>query len=170
MKKALIVIDMQNDFVFDALGSADAQKILPNVIKRIEKARADGEQVIFTRDSHENDYLTTQEGRKLPVPHCIKGTRGWAICDGLYQSGDLVFDKPVFGSIELAKYLQQKSFDSIEFIGVCTDICVVSNVLLAKAVCLQTEVFVRENCCAGLSKDKHNAALETMRSCQVTVL
>ena len=170
MKKALIVIDMQNDFVFDALGSADAQKILPNVIKRIEKARADGEQVIFTRDSHENDYLTTQEGRKLPVPHCIKGTRVWAICDGLYQSGDLVFDKPVFGSIELAKYLQQKSFDSIEFIGVCTDICVVSNVLLAKAVCLQTEVFVRENCCAGLSKDKHNAALETMRSCQVTVL
>lgn len=170
MKKALIVIDMQNDFVFDALGSADAQKILPNVIKRIEKARADGEQVIFTRDTHENDYLTTQEGRKLPVPHCIKGTRGWAICDGLYQSGDLVFDKPVFGSIELAKYLQQKSFDGIEFIGVCTDICVVSNVLLAKAVCLQTEVFVRENCCAGLSKDKHNAALETMRSCQVTVL
>ena len=170
MKKALIVIDMQNDFVFDALGSADAQKILPNVIKRIEKARADGEQVIFTRDTHENDYLTTQEGRKLPVPHCIKGTRGWAICDGLYQSGDVVFDKPVFGSIELAKYLQQKSFDSIEFIGVCTDICVVSNVLLAKAVCLQTEVFVRENCCAGLSKDKHNAALETMRSCQVTVL
>ena len=170
MKKALIVIDMQNDFVFDALGSADAQKILPNVIKRIEKARADGEQVIFTRDTHENDYLTTQEGRKLPVPHCIKGTRGWAICDGLYQSGDVVFDKPVFGSIELAKYLQQKSFDSIEFIGVCTDICVVSNVLLAKAVCLQTEVFVCENCCAGLSKDKHNAALETMRSCQVTVL
>ena len=170
MKKALIVIDMQNDFVFDALGSADAQEILPNVIKRIEKARADGEQVIFTRDTHENDYLTTQEGRKLPVPHCIKGTRGWAICDGLYQSGDVVFDKPVFGSIELAKYLQQKSFDSIEFIGVCTDICVVSNVLLAKAVCLQTEVFVRENCFAGLSKDKHNAALETMRSCQVTVL
>lgn len=170
MKKALIVIDMQNDFVFDALGSADAQEILPNVIKRVEKARADGEQVIFTRDTHDSDYSTTQEGRKLPISHCVKGTHGWAICDGLYQLGDVVFDKPVFGSTELAKYLQQQSFDSVEFIGVCTDICVVSNVLLAKAVCLQTEIFVRENCCAGLSKDKHKAALETMRSCQVTVL
>ena len=170
MKKALIVIDVQNDFIFDALGSADAQKIFPNVQKRVSQARLDGEQIIFTRDTHGDDYMQTQEGRKLPVPHCIKGTRGWEICEGLYQTGDVVFDKPTFGSIELAKYLQSQSFDVIEFIGVCTDICVVSNVLLAKALCLQAEVFVRADCCAGISPQTHAAALQTMQSCQVAVL
>lgn len=170
MKKALVVIDMQNDFVFGALGSADAQAMLPNVVKRVQQARLDGEQVIFTRDTHGEEYLRTQEGKKLPVPHCIKATDGWAICDGLYEKGDVVFDKPVFGSVELSAYLQARAFDSVEFIGVCTDICVVSNVLLAKATCLETEISVRADCCAGLSQAKHEAALETMRSCQVSVI
>ena len=170
MKKALVVIDMQNDFVFGALGSADAQAVLPNVVQRVQQARMSGEQVIFTRDTHGEEYLHTQEGKKLPVPHCIKDTDGWQICSGLYKAGDVVFDKPVFGSTELAAYLQAQAFDLVEFVGVCTDICVVSNVLLAKAVCLQTEIFVRASCCAGLSKEKHEAALETMKSCQVTVL
>ena len=170
MKKALVVIDMQNDFVFGALGSADAQAILPNVINRVKQARQCGEQVIFTRDTHGENYADTQEGRKLPVAHCIKDTKGWEICKGLYQAGDVVFDKPVFGSMNLAAYLQTQAFESVEFIGVCTDICVVSNVLLAKATCLNAEVFVRADCCAGLTKEKHAAALETMSSCQVTVL
>jgi nicotinamidase-related amidase len=170
MKKALVVIDMQYDFVFGALGSADAQAILPNVAERIRQARQNGEQVIFTRDTHGADYATTQEGKKLPVAHCVKDTAGWEICEGLYQAGELVFDKPVFGSLELASYLQAQAFDSVEFIGVCTDICVVSNVLLAKATCLETEIFVRADCCAGVTKEKHAAALETMSSCQVTVL
>lgn len=169
MKKALVVIDMQNDFVFGALGSADAQAVLPNVAQRVKQARIDGEQVLFTRDTHGKDYLNTQEGKKLPVPHCIKNTDGWEICEGLYRAGDVVFDKQVFGSTELAAYLQAQAFDQVEFIGVCTDICVVSNVLLAKAVCLDTEISVRADCCAGLSKAKHEAALETMRSCQVSV-
>ncbi len=170
MNTALIIIDMQKDFVTGALGSADAQAILPAVRTRIENARKNGEKIIFTRDTHGDDYFNTQEGKKLPVAHCIKDTDGWQICDGLYRQGDLVFDKPVFGSTELAQYLKEQAFDSVEFIGVCTDICVVSNVLLAKAVCLDTEIFVRASCCAGLSKQKHEAALETMRSCQVAVL
>ncbi len=170
MKKALVVIDMQNDFVFGSLGSADAQAILPNVIERVKNARQNGEQVIFTRDTHGKDYLTTQEGKKLPILHCIKDTEGWSVCKGLQETDDVVFDKAVFGSTELASYLQQQAFESVEFIGVCTDICVVSNVLLAKAVCLDAEIFVRADCCAGLSKEKHVAALETMQSCQVTII
>lgn len=170
MKKALVVIDMQNDFVFGSLGSADAQAILPNVTERVKNARQNGEQVIFTRDTHGKDYLTTQEGKKLPILHCIKDTEGWSVCKGLQETGDVVFDKAVFGSIELASYLQQQAFESVEFIGVCTDICVVSNVLLAKAICLDAEIFVRADCCAGLSKEKHAAALETMQSCQVTII
>ena len=170
MKKALVVIDMQKDFVTGVLGTAESQAILPAVVSRIEEGRENGETILFTRDTHGENYSCTQEGKKLPVPHCIKDSEGWQICDGLYQSGDLVFDKPVFGSLELAKYLQEQNFDIVEFIGVCTDICVVSNVLLTKATCFNTEVYVRANCCAGVTVEKHECALETMRSCQVTVL
>ena len=170
MKKALVVIDMQYDFVFGTLGSADAQAILPNVAERIRQARQNGEQVIFTRDTHGADYATTQEGKKLPVAHCVKDTAGWEICEGLYQAGELVFDKPVFGSLELASYLQAQAFDCVEFVGVCTDICVLSNAILIKAKKPETAVAVVANACAGVTPETHQAALVAMRSCQVKIL
>jgi nicotinamidase-related amidase len=170
MKEILVVVDMQKDFLTGALGSERAAAIIPVVKNRVEEARARGVQVAFTRDTHGKDYMQTQEGRKLPVPHCEKDTDGWQIADGLYEIGELVFDKPVFGSIALAEFLKTKGFDKITFVGVCTDICVVSNVLLAKAYCPEAEIFVDSAACAGVTEEKHEAALETMRSCQATVL
>ena len=170
MKEILVVVDMQTDFLTGALGSADAAAVIPVVKARVDEARKKGERVVFTRDTHGKEYLQTQEGKKLPVPHCEKDTDGWQIVGGLYQDGDLVFDKPVFGSIALAEFLKAERFDKITFVGVCTDICVVSNVLLTKAYCPESEVFVISAACAGVTREKHEAALETMRSCQVTVL
>ncbi len=161
MKELLAVIDMQNDFVFGALGSSDAQAILPAVEKRISAARQAGKTVVFTRDTHGEDYLSTQEGKRLPVKHCLKDSEGWQIVGGLQKSGDKVFDKPLFASVELAEYIRRENFERVEFIGVCTDICVVSNVLLTKAFSPETEVSVCAKCCAGTSAAAHEAALLT---------
>ena len=169
MKELLAVIDMQNDFVFGALGSSDAQAILPAVEKRISAARQAGKTVVFTRDTHGEDYLSTQEGKRLPVRHCLKDSEGWQIVGGLQKSGDKVFDKPLFASVELAEYIRRENFERVEFIGVCTDICVVSNVLLTKAFSHETEVSVCAKCCAGTSAAAHEAALLTMRSCQAQI-
>ncbi|MBS1400441.1 MAG: cysteine hydrolase [Clostridia bacterium] len=169
MKELLAVIDMQNDFVFGALGSSDAQAILPAVEKRISAARQAGKTVVFTRDTHGEDYLSTQEGKRLPVRHCLKDSEGWQIVGGLQKSGDKVFDKPLFASVELAEYIRRENFERVEFIGVCTDICVVSNVLLTKAFSPETEVSVCAKCCAGTSAAAHEAALLTMRSCQAQI-
>jgi len=169
MKELLAVIDMQNDFVFGALGSSDAQAILPAVEKRISAARQAGKTVVFTRDTHGEDYLSTQEGKRLPVKHCLKDSEGWQIVGGLQKSGDKVFDKPLFASVELAEYIRRENFERVEFIGVCTDICVVSNVLLTKAFSPETEVSVCAKCCAGTSAAAHEAALLTMRSCQAQI-
>ena len=170
MKEILVVVDMQKDFLTGALGSADAAAVIPNVKACIERARAKGITVVFTRDTHGKEYFQTQEGRKLPVAHCEKDTDGWQIADGLYKEGERVFDKPVFGSVALAEFLKAEGFDKIGFIGVCTDICVVSNVILAKAYCPEAEVYVNSACCAGVTREAHEAALKTMQSCQVTVL
>ncbi len=169
MKELLAVIDMQNDFVFGALGSSDAQAILPAVEERIFAARQAGKTVVFTRDTHGEDYLSTQEGKRLPVKHCLKDSEGWQIVGGLQKSGDKVFDKPLFASVELAEYIRRENFERVEFIGVCTDICVVSNVLLTKAFSPETEVSVCAKCCAGTSAAAHEAALLTMRSCQAQI-
>ena len=169
-KKLLVVVDMQNDFIGGALGTKEAQNILPAVRARIADARKEGEEVAFTRDTHGEDYLSTQEGKNLPVPHCIAGTAGHEIAAGLCLAGERVFDKPAFGSIELAAYVKERGFAAVELVGVCTDICVISNALLIKAFCPEAEVCVRAGCCAGVTPQSHQTALAAMRACQVKIL
>ena len=169
-KKLLVVVDMQNDFIGGALGTQEAQSILPAVRARIADARKEGEVVVFTRDTHGEEYLSTQEGKNLPVPHCIAGTAGHEIAAGLCLAGERVFDKPAFGSIELASYVKERGFAAVELVGVCTDICVISNALLIKAFCPEAEVCVRAGCCAGVTPQSHQTALAAMRACQVKIL
>lgn len=169
-KKLLVVVDMQNDFIGGALGTKEAQNILPAVRARIADARKEGEVVVFTRDTHGEEYLSTQEGKNLPVPHCIAGTAGHEIAAGLCLAGERVFDKPAFGSIELAAYVKERGFAAVELVGVCTDICVISNALLIKAFCPEAEVCVRAGCCAGVTPQSHQTALAAMRACQVKIL
>ena len=169
-KKLLVVVDMQNDFIGGALGTQEAQNILPAVRARIADARKEGEEVAFTRDTHGEEYLSTQEGKNLPVPHCIAGTAGHEIAAGLCLAGERVFDKPAFGSIELAAYVKAGGFAAVELVGVCTDICVISNALLIKAFCPEAEVCVRAGCCAGVTPQSHQTALAAMRACQVKIL
>ena len=172
MKKLLIVIDMQNDFITGSLGSAQAQAIVPNVKTKIEEYRANGDEVIFTRDTHYDNYMETQEGRMLPVPHCIDGTEGHMIADGLNEGGFYFaeFDKPTFGSLELAEKAAMEGCDEIELCGLCTDICVVSNALILKARLPETPIKVDASCCAGVTEESHRAALTTMKMCQVIVI
>ena len=169
-KKLLVVVDMQNDFIGGALGTQEAQSILPAVRARIADARKEGEEVAFTRDTHGEEYLSTKEGKNLPVPHCIAGTAGHEIAAGLCLAGERVFDKPAFGSIELAAYVKEGGFTAVELVGVCTDICVISNALLIKAFCPEAEVCVRAGCCAGVTPQSHQTALAAMRACQVKIL
>src|SRR5574344_405476 len=147
----LIVVDMQNDFVSGSLGSADAQKIVDRVVKKVQTF--DGI-VLFTQDTHHEDYLTTQEGRLLPVPHCIEGTDGCKLIPPLEQFQKehhcMIYQKNQFGSIELARYLAKQNVSSIQLIGLCTDICVVSNALLLKASLPEVPIKVDAACCAGV--------------------
>lgn len=171
MKKYLIVIDMQKDFVDGALGTKEAEAIVPAVLDKINSF--DGE-VIFTKDTHFEDYLTTSEGAMLPVEHCIKGTEGWQLILPLEkyctENNCKVYEKLTFGSVELAQdMLAEQTVESIELIGLCTDICVVSNALLLKAFLPEMTIKVDSACCAGVTPEKHAAALETMRSCQILV-
>lgn len=166
--KILVVVDMQNDFIDGALGTKEAVAIVPNVIEKIKNF--DGK-VIYTRDTHYENYMETQEGKNLPVPHCIKGTEGWEIrseIDAL-RTEDAI-DKPTFGSIELGEYLkEQENVESITFIGLCTDICVISNVMIAKAALPEVSVIVDASCCAGVTPESHTNALAAMKMCQVVV-
>ena len=172
MQDYLIVIDMQKDFVDGALGSPEAVSIVPAVRQKILDHKGP---VIFTRDTHDTDYLDTQEGRFLPVEHCIRDTAGWEIISELQDIASredvMIVDKPSFGSTRLAELLKQKRDEirHIELIGLCTDICVVSNALLIKAALPEVPVLVDSRCCAGVTTLKHESALETMRSCQVIV-
>ncbi|MBQ7097634.1 MAG: cysteine hydrolase, partial [Clostridia bacterium] len=146
MKRTLIVVDMQNDFIDMALGTKEAVAIVPAVKSKIQEYISRGDEVIFTRDTHQEDYLETPEGKKLPVPHCIQGTKGWEIADGLYVDGCKIIDKPNFGWPNW----KDEELENVELIGLCTDICVVSNALIIKAAFPDAEVSVDKNCCAGV--------------------
>lgn len=174
--KVLVVVDMQNDFITGSLGTPEAQAIVPNVKKKIEEYRKNGDLIVFTRDTHEEGYLDTREGKKLPVEHCIRGTWGWEIADGLYLD-ETILNKATFGSNSLVRYLTHGSwhggnghFTEIELVGLCTDICVVSNALLLKATFYNDcEITVDATCCAGVTPETHEAALRTMEMCQINV-
>lgn len=186
--KYLLVIDMQNDFIDAALGTKEAQAIVPNVKQKIEEYKARGDKIIFTRDTHQSDYLETMEGKKLPVEHCIKGTPGWEISSELDISiADCIIDKPNFGYVEWVdylsifnviededdwtnSYLDEETPESIEIVGLCTDICVVSNALILKAIYPEVEITVDASCCAGVTPESHKAALTTMKMCQINVI
>jgi nicotinamidase-related amidase len=168
--KTLIVIDMQNDFIYNALGSSEAQAIVPNVERKIEEYVKRGDMIIFTRDTHKDNYLETSEGKHLPVEHCIRKTEGWEIVDGLVPCGANIIDKTTFGYQYWDGYPDLELSESIELIGVCTDICVVSNALILKAQYPEMNIIVDASCCAGVTPEKHKAALEVMKSCQINVI
>ena len=170
--KVLVVVDMQNDFIDQALGTKEAVGIVDNVATKISEF--DGK-VIFTRDTHQDNYMETQEGKNLPVKHCIKGSMGWQISDKLPVSSDaVIIDKPTFGSKELGLYLEELAketeIEEIEVIGLCTDICVISNALLIKAFLPEVRITVDSSCCAGVTPQSHHTALEAMKSCQINVI
>ena len=174
MKKVLVVVDMQKDFVDGALGSKEAIAIVDKVVKKIENFDGD---IIVTYDTHHENYMETQEGANLPVPHCIKGTEGWKLDASVQAAVDKriykAIEKPTFGSTELPEYIKatyNPADIEIQLIGLCTDICVVSNALLMKANFLETKVSVDAECCAGVTPESHNAALATMKMCQVDVI
>jgi len=172
--RILIVVDMQTDFIDGTLGTKEAAAIVPAVERKIRDF--DGK-VIFTYDTHPENYLETQEGRNLPVKHCIEGTEGWrlpGVLDDLrIEKGASVYRKPTFGSRYLAQDLlalsKREKIESIELIGLCTDICVVSNALLIKAFLPETQILVDATCCAGVTPARHRAALDTMKSCQIKI-
>ncbi|MCQ2508569.1 MAG: cysteine hydrolase [Dorea sp.] len=172
MRDLLIVVDMQNDFIDGALGTKEAVAIVPNVKKKIEEFEGT---VLFTRDTHEECYMETQEGKNLPVPHCIRGTKGWEIREELeaLRTTDAI-DKVTFGSSELGPMLVKMNAEdpiqTITVIGLCTDICVISNVMIAKAFLPEVPVLVDAKCCAGVSVETHENALRAMEVCQVKVI
>ena len=172
MRKLLLVIDMQNDFIDGALGTPEAAAIVDRVVEEIGKYPAGD--IIATRDTHSENYLDTQEGRNLPVMHCVKGTLGWELNPRIAAAlkDAAIIDKPSFGSKELAEQLarmaQREELD-ITLVGLCSDICVVSNAMLVKAFLPETPVRVIADCCAGVTPESHQAALDTMRMCQVQI-
>lgn len=169
-KKYLIVVDMQKDFVTGSLGSEAAQAVVSGIDEKIENGGYDG--VFFTFDTHFDDYSDTLEGKKLPVPHCIKGTDGWSTALGFKGLNDSnTVEKYTFGFTEWKEILgDAESIESIELVGVCTDICVVSNALIIRALYPNTVITVDASCCAGTSADAHNAALTVMKSCQIDII
>lgn len=171
MQNVLIVIDMQNDFINGALGTAEAQAIVPNVLQKIKTF--DGK-ILFTRDTHDTDYMQTQEGRNLPVPHCLRGTKGWEIHPELEAlRTEKAIDKVTFGSSELASILtamnQNEPIGNITFVGLCTDICVISNAMLIKAFLPEAVLTVDASCCAGVTPESHKTALLAMKACQIQI-
>lgn len=171
MKKLLVVIDMQNDFITGALGTKEAVSIVPAVKAKIESYQANGDCVVFTKDTHFPNYLETQEGQNLPVVHCIDNSFGWQLSDELlpYENETICFHKPSFGSLELAQYVADHSFESVELIGLCTDICVISNAMLLKAYVPEIPISVDSSCCAGVTPQSHANALEAMKMCHIQI-
>ncbi|WP_314619301.1 isochorismatase family cysteine hydrolase [uncultured Selenomonas sp.] len=170
MKKAIVVVDMQKDFIDGALGTKEAQEMLPRMEAKLSAAQAAGTKLVFTMDTHGEDYLATQEGRRLPVPHCIRGTEGWEIAASLQpfvRAAAAVVEKPAFGSTELPALLED--CDEIELVGLCTDICVISNALVLKAFYPEKKISVDASCCAGVTPASHAEALRAMKMCQVDV-
>ena len=171
MKKLLVVVDMQKDFIDGALGTPEAQAIVPAVVEKIAAFAGD---VVYTRDTHSENYLETAEGKKLPVVHCVKGTPGWELHPEVERAGAgktaAVIDKPTFGSTELADLAQQGGYEAIELIGLCTDMCVISNALGLKARLWETPIGVWKDCCAGVTPQSHENALAAMAMCQIDIL
>lgn len=177
MRKLLVVVDMQNDFIDGVLGTEEALKIVDAVVSKIKQYKQNGDSIVFTKDTHMENYLETQEGRNLPAKHCIKDSYGWEICESIQRVCDLskhkVYEKVTFGASEMAKDLISGVYDDIEeieLVGLCTDICVISNALLIKAFLPEVPLAVDGGCCAGVTPDSHRNALEAMKMCQVKVI
>jgi len=174
-KRMLIVVDMQKDFIDGSLGSPQAQAIVPGVVGKIKEYVGRGDIVVYTQDTHYADYLDTQEGKRLPVVHCVENTEGWEIDRRLWEAVDFSvlkgYRKNVFGSLELAQDIAaMDGIEEIELCGLCSDICVVSNALILKAALPETKITVDARCCAGVTEESHQAALATMKMCQVEVI
>lgn len=172
MKRALIVVDMQNDFITGSLANTEGQKIVPAIAELIRNFDGD---IIVTRDTHDEDYMSTQEGKRLPVPHCIKGTEGFKIVPEIQEAldtrkGVTNIYKQTFGSISLGEYVGRNLYDEVELVGVCTDICVISNAMVIKACTLDTTVAVRKDLCAGVTIESHENALKAMEACQIDII
>lgn len=171
LKKIIVVVDMQNDFIDGSLGTKEAQAMLPRLKQKLEQEEEKGSvELVFTMDTHGKDYLSTQEGKNLPVEHCIKGTKGWEITPELEEFAKrarAIVEKPAFGSMDLPKVLADA--DEVELVGLCTDICVISNALLIKAAYPELPVSVDASCCAGVTTESHENALSAMKMCQIRV-
>lgn len=169
MKKILVVVDMQNDFIDGSLGTKEAVEITDKVTEKIKAF--DGE-VVFTLDTHSSIYLLTQEGKNLPVEHCVKGTEGWELNEKIKDLATdcKIFEKPTFGSVELANFIADGGYKEVEIIGLCTDICVISNALLIKAYLPEVKITVDSSCCAGVTPESHDNALSAMKMCQINII
>lgn len=175
MNNILLVIDMQNDFIDGSLGTDEAKEIVPKVIDKINAHQGT---VIYTRDTHDENYLDTQEGSNLPVLHCVKDTKGWQLAPEIDElaskNQSMVINKPSFGSLEIATIIaelqKKETIDSIELVGLCTDICVISNAIILKAAFPECKIVVDSSCCAGVTKNSHENALEAMKMCQIAVV
>ena len=181
--KVLIIVDMQNDFIDGALGTEEAVSIVDHVVKRIKTSKE--ELILFTKDTHQNDYLDTAEGKKLPVPHCIEGTDGWQINESIMDAWhhnsntikipeltDNTFTKPIFGSTDLVDFLKSRMAEmkEIEILGLCTDICVISNAIMIKNAMPDIRIGINADCCAGVTPQSHAEALNVMKMCQIDIL
>lgn len=172
MQDILVVIDMQNDFIDGALGTPQACAIVPRVKKRIDEFEG---RVVFTQDTHETDYLSTREGKKLPVEHCVRNTPGWQIRQEILPGKDETrIEKPTFASVQLGEWLrdedEKEAIGTVTLVGLCTDICVISNAFLIRAFLPETEIVVDASCCAGVSPETHQVALQAMENCQITIV
>ncbi len=170
MRKVIVVIDMQNDFIDGALGTKEAQAMLPHLVAKLEREK--DALLIFTQDTHSKNYMETQEGRNLPVLHCIKPEKGWEIAPSLQpfvKKAAAVIEKPAFGSLELPKALAKLQPDEVELVGLCTDICVISNAMILKTAFPELPVAVDASCCAGVTPTSHDNALQAMKMCQVDI-
>ena len=173
MTKILVVVDMQNDFIDGALGTKEAIAIVPAVVKKIQNFQGP---VYYTRDTHSQNYMKTAEGRNLPVQHCIKGTDGWRlhpliekVCIDKQAYG---VEKITFGSVLLPEMLREmypEGVDELEMVGLCTDICIISNALLLKSFFPETTIRVDSACCAGVTPESHQTALDAMKMCQIVI-
>lgn len=173
MKKILVVVDYQNDFVTGSLGFDKAIALEKAICEKIEQYKQNGDEVVFTFDTHNSDYLQTQEGKNLPVPHCFRNTEGWDLYGRVAQfcdAGDKCFEKETFGSMELAAYLSQNRYDCIELIGVVSNICVISNAVLAKAALPEAEIIVDASCTASFDDTLNQKALDVMQGMQIKII
>lgn len=174
MDKILVIVDVQNDFITGPLGNAECEAAVPEILKQINSEKYS--QIILTRDTHGEDYLETQEGKNLPVVHCIKDTDGWQIVDEVMAAVDAskisyqIINKPSFGSLEFGKFVEENSDCEYDFVGVCTGICVISNAMIAKASAPEAKLNIIAKCCACVTPESHETALNAMKLCQMNIV